>query len=123
NTVNDPVFQGGTSAGAMTVDVGVLWKPEEGQFQGWRVGLVGKNLTHPDVGFQAEDRVPMEGRLGLAYQSKQRPWLVPAFDVSTRDGVTGVHGGLESWLFHDALGLRAGGNNNEGAAGISYYQS
>src|ERR1019366_7954499 len=70
-TVNDPVFQGGTSASAMTMDAGLLWKPEEGQFQGWRVGLTGMNLTQPSVGFQAVDRVPFEGRLGLAYQSKQ----------------------------------------------------
>ena len=122
-TVNDPVFQGGSSAGAMTVDAGILWKPEEGNFQGWRVGLTGQNLTNPNVGLQTEDRVPVEGRLGFAYQSKQMPWLVPALDLTTRSGVTGVNGGLESWLFHDALGLRAGGNNNEGSAGISYYQS
>jgi len=122
-TVNDPVFQGGTSAGAVTADLGVLWKPDEGQFEGWRVGLTGQNLTQPNVGFQTTDRVPFEGRLGLAYQSKQRPWLVPALDITRRDGVTDVNGGLESWLFNDALGLRAGANNNEGSAGVSYYQS
>lgn len=77
----------------------------------------GKNLTQPNVGFQAEDKVPMEWRLGTAYQSKQMPWLVPALDLSRRDGVTGVYGGLESWLFHDALGVRAGGNRDEASAG------
>jgi hypothetical protein len=123
NTVSDPVFQGGTSAGAVTADVGILWKPDDGQFEGWRVGLTGQNLTQPNVGFQTVDRVPFEGRLGLAYQSKQRLWLVPALDITQRDGVTGVNGGIESWLFNDALGLRAGANNNEGSAGISYYQS
>jgi hypothetical protein len=122
NTVNDPVFQSGSSAWAATVDAGILWKPEEGQFEGWRVGLTGQNLTSPNVGLQSTDRVPAEGRLGFAYQSKQRPWLVPALDLTTRDGVIGVNGGLESWLFHDTLGLRAGANNNEGSAGISYYQ-
>ena len=122
-TVNDPVFQGGTHTSAVTADVGILWKPEEGQAQGWRVGLTGKNLTQPNVGFQAEDKVPMEWRLGTAYQSKQMPWLVPALDLSRRDGVTGVYGGLESWLFHDALGVRAGGNRDEASAGVSYYQS
>jgi len=121
-TVNDPVFQGGTSASAMTADVGIIWKPEEGSLQGWRVGLTGQNLTQPNVGFQTTDRVPMEGRLGFAYQSKQMPWLVPALDLTRRDGVTGVNGGVESWLFHDTLGLRAGGNNDEASAGLSYYQ-
>jgi hypothetical protein len=121
-TVNDPVFQGGSSASAMTMDAGILWKPEEGRLEGWRVGLTGQNLTSPNIGLQSADRVPAEGRLGFAYQSKQRPWLVPALDLTTRSGVMGVNGGLESWLFHDTLGLRAGGNNNEGSAGISYYQ-
>ena len=93
STAGDPVFQGGTSASAMTADVGLLWKPEDGALQGWRVGLSGQNLTNPNVGFQAVDRVPAEGRLGLAYQSKQMPWLVPALDLTTRGGVTGVSSG------------------------------
>ena len=122
-TMSDPVFQGGSSDGAMTMDAGILWKPEEGALQGWRVGLSGQNLTNPNVGLQTVDRVPAEGRLGLAYQSKQMPWLVPALDLTTRSGVTGLNGGVESWLLHDALGLRAGGNNNEASCGISYYQS
>jgi hypothetical protein len=67
--------------------------------------------------------VPVEWRLGTAYQSKQMPWLVPALDVTQRDGVTGILGGAESWLFNDALGLRAGANRGEAAAGISYYQT
>jgi len=123
NTINDPVFQAGTSVGAMTVDVGLLWKPEQGEWQGWRVGLSGLNLTQPNVGFAAVDRVPMQGRLGLAYQSKQMPWLVPALDLTTRSGVIGMNGGIESWLFHDSLGLRVGANRDEASAGISYYQT
>ena len=77
----------------MTADVGILWKPEDGPFQGWRVGLTGQNLTQPDVGFDTTDRVPAEGRLGFAYQSKQMPWLVPDIDVTRQDGVTGVNAG------------------------------
>jgi hypothetical protein len=122
-TVNDPVFQSGTSASALTADVGILWKPEDGMLQGWRVGLTGQNLTQPNVGFQETDRVPIEGRLGLAYQSKQMPWLVPALDLTRQAGVTGVDAGVESWLFHDTVGLRAGVNRDEGSAGVSYYQS
>ena len=123
NTVNDPVFSAGDSRHAFTGDMGLLWKPEEGQFEGWRAGLSVMNLNQPDVGFQETDRVPVEYRLGLAYQSKQRPWLVPAVDITRQDGSTGVYGGLESWLFHDTLGLRAGANNSEATTGISYYQT
>ncbi len=122
-TVNDPVFAGGDSRSAYTADVGVLWKPDQGPYEGWRLGLTAQNLTQPDVGFKDKDQVPIEWRLGTAYQSKQMPWLVPALDVTQRDGVTGILGGAESWLFNDALGLRAGANRDEAAAGISYYQT
>jgi hypothetical protein len=30
---------------------------------------------------------------------------------------------LESWLFHDAIGLRTGVNRDEAAAGLSFYQA
>lgn len=92
----------------------------------WRVArlarrALGQNLTQPDMGFQAAERIPFKGRLGLAYQSSARPWLIPALDVTTQAGVLGVNAGLESWFFHEALGLRAGANRDEGTAGISYY--
>jgi len=122
NTVSDPVFSAGDSRSAYTADAGLLWKPEEGTYEGWRAGLVAQNLTQPDMGFLQKEKVPLEYRLGLAYQSKERPWLVPALDFTRRDGVTGVAGGIESWLFNDALGLRAGANRDEASAGISYYQ-
>jgi hypothetical protein len=122
-TASDPVFQSGSSASAMTADIGILWKPDQGMLDGWRFGLTGQNITQPNVGFQTVDRVPFEGRLGLAYQSKQMPWLVPALDITQSAGQTGVNGGIESWLFNDTLGLRGGANNSEASAGISYYQA
>jgi len=121
-SAGDPVFSGGTSASAYTVDAGLLWKPEEGEWEGWRVGLSALNLTQPNVGFQVVDKVPMEVRLGVAHQSKQMPWLVPTFDLTRRNGITGYQGGVESWLFHDTVGLRAGANQDSASAGISYYQ-
>lgn len=122
-TVNDPVFANGSSRDAASVDAGLLWKPDEGPYQGWRLGLSAQNMNQPDMGFTQTERVPLELRLGAAYQSRQMPWLVPALDLTRRDGVTGVNGGIESWLFHDTVGLRAGANNNEGSAGVSYYQT
>jgi hypothetical protein len=122
-TANDPTFAGGNTKGAVTGDVGLLWKPDEGRYEGWRVGFAAQNITQPNVGFQQEDNVPREYRLGFAYQGKQTPWLVPALDLTRSAGVTGVSGGLESWLFNDALGLRAGANRDEASAGISYYQT
>lgn len=122
-TASDPVFAGGTTASGLTGDIGLLYKPDQGILEGWRLGLAAKNITRPDVGFGETDRVPLETRLGLAYQDKQRPYLVPALDLTHRNGTIGVAAGLESWLFHDTLGLRAGVNRDEGAAGISYYQA
>ena len=122
-TVNDPVFAGGDTAQAGTFDAGFLFKPDDGALEGLRIALVGQNLTEPNVGFQEVDRVPAEYRLGFAYQSKMRPWLVPALDLTRRDGVSEADAGVESWLFHDTLGLRAGVGRDSGSAGISYYQT
>ena len=118
----DPVFAGGDSKSAGTVDAGLLYHPNDGPLSGVRFALVGMNLTQPDVGFGEVDRVPLETRLGIAYQSPALPWLVPDVDITRQDGETTVAGGLESWLFHNTLGLRAGANNDEGSMGVSYFQ-
>jgi hypothetical protein len=122
-TANDPVFSGGDSASALTFDLGVLYHPNEGRLAGLRLALVGENLTRPNIGFREEDRVPIETRFGIAYQTPNVPWLVPSLDISRRDGVTGVAAGVESWLFHNMLGLRGGVNRDEASAGISFYQA
>jgi hypothetical protein len=122
-TVNDPVFAGGDTAQGGTVDVGFLFKPQDGPFEGLRIALVGQDLTQPNVGFQEVDQVPAEYRLGFAYQSKMHPWLVPALDLTRRDDVYEADAGIESWLFHDTLGLRVGVGRDAASAGISYYQT
>ncbi len=121
-TSNDPVFAGGNTAHGETVDAGVLYHPNEGVLNGLRLAVVGMNLTQPDVGFGAKDRVPVATRLGIAYQAKNLPWLVPDIDITRRDGRTGVAAGVESWLIHNTLGLRGGVNRDEGAVGLSYFQ-
>lgn len=121
-TANDPVFSGGTSASAATVDAGVLYSPHEGRLTGLRVGLAVNNLTRPDVGFQTVDKLPIEYRLGLAYQARQLQWIIPALDIVRRDDSTSIGAGVESWLLRNTLGVRAGVNRDEGAAGLSYFQ-
>jgi hypothetical protein len=122
-TANDPVFAGGSTANALTFDLGLLFKPEEGPLAGFRAALVGQNLNQPNVGFQEDDAVPTDLRLGFAYQAQQIPWLVPDLDLEHRNGITEAHFGIESWLFHDTLGLRTGVNSDEVAAGVSFYQA
>ena len=121
-TAGDPVFAGGTSQQAGAVDVGALYTPHDGPLAGLRLALVGMDLNRPNVGFQVEDRVPSEGRIGIAYQAKNLPWLVPSLDLSRRGDTTGVAAGVESWLLHNTLGVRGGVNRDEAAAGLSYFQ-
>ncbi len=109
-------------ASAFTADIGSLYKPDRGPLAGLRISAVAQNITRPNVGFQATDRVPMKLTLGAAYQSKQMPWLVPDLDLTYRDGITEALAGVESWLFNDVLGLRTGVNRDHVAAGMSYYQ-
>jgi hypothetical protein len=122
-TVSDPVFANGTTKSAASVDAGLLYKPEDGALAGWRLGFSALNLNRPDVGFGAVDRVPTEYRVGVAYQSRLRPWIVPDVDYVRRNGVSEVDGGCESWLFHDTIGLRAGAGRDSASAGLSYYQT
>jgi hypothetical protein len=122
-TANDAVFASGNRAAGVAADVGLLFKPEEGALAGWRLGVAGKNLNQPDLGLQETELLPIEWRLGLAYRSRKVPWLVPALDVTRRNRVNGLFGGVESWLFRDALGVRVGGNKEEATAGLSYYQA
>jgi len=121
-TVSDPVFAGGTTKSAAAVDVGVLYKPEDGPLNGWRLGFSALNVNQPDVGFGARDNVPLEYRVGVAYQSRLHPWIVPDVDYVRSAGVNDIEAGCESWLFKDTIGLRAGVNRDEASAGLSYYQ-
>lgn len=41
-TSNDAVFNAGSSVQSVTADVGILWKPVDGAWRGWRVGLWGR---------------------------------------------------------------------------------
>ncbi len=63
NFASNPVFANGTSAGNATFDLGALyrWTPRVA------LGLSGRNLTEPDVGLRATDRVPSEFQGGAAW--------------------------------------------------------
>lgn len=120
-TKDDPVFIGGSSADAVSFDVGLLYVPQD-YLKGFRVGLSGLNLNQPNIGLLDREPVPAVYRLGLAYQVPSTIGLLPAVDVTLRKGEIGVNGGVEAWFFQNMLGLRTGVNKNEGAAGMSFYQ-
>lgn len=119
---NDPVVASGDSAGAVTVDLGILAKFGEKL----SVGLAGKNLTQPDVGLYYEDKVPTELRFGLAYKIPH--WEgVSGLDFSYRLQEWGessdklnIHLGGEKWFAEHTYGVRLGVNKDEMSLGGSF---
>jgi len=127
-TQDDPVFKGGKSKSATTLDLGILIKPNISSMKGLSLGIVGKNLTEPDVGLKTEDKVPTEWRLGMAYRwgdflilkRLRTDELITALDISVRDEDTNYHMGIENWWAKSTLGTRFGMNMNEISIGLSY---
>lgn len=120
----DSPFEKETSASAFTVDIGFLIKP----IPRLAIGLAGKNLLPANVGLAAEDKVPMEGGIGVGYKFVlPRIELNPGLDFSYRAQTWGkfknkgnIRFGSEAWLLNHRLAVRAGINLNEFTAGASY---
>jgi hypothetical protein len=112
-----------TSASGFTFDVGLLAKP----VTGLSIGLTGTNLAPVNVSISKseEDKVPMNLRLGFAYnlsaiaKSAQQPALKDVLEttiISIEGGtgkdrevnVTKAKAGIESWFANQTVGLRAG---------------
>lgn len=121
---SNPVYAGGTKAGAATVDAGI--KVHAGG--NFIVGFSGRNLTRPDVGLILEDKVPAEFGGGLAWV-KNRKLTVEA-GVSYRDERASTDNrktngrlGVEYWLNEKKdfnFALRAGAGTNEAAVGAGF---
>jgi len=120
---NDPVFEDGTSAGAFTVDCGVLIVPGK-----LSIGLAAKNIVPADVGLYHEDIVPAEYRLGVAYKFEKWKFfevLLPSLDFSYRkplnnDADIKISGGVESWFSNHTYAARLGGSDRDITAGFSF---
>jgi hypothetical protein len=119
-TENDPVFQQGRDSGAMTGDLGLLFRPYFGSLPGLKIGFAAQNITEPNIGLQETDRVPARYTLAFAYQDPRYRLLNPAIDFTHRHGRTIIYGGIESWMLKDALSLRVGGNPDELGGGLGY---
>ncbi|MCK9583040.1 MAG: OmpA family protein [Endomicrobiales bacterium] len=121
-TINDPVFASGNSKGALTLDLGTLYRPEILN-ENLALGLSLKNITQPDLGLKSKDIVPAELRLGGAYNFTED--ILAALDFSYRMQDWGsasdkynVHLGGEFWFIEHLLALRAGANTTEVAIGF-----
>lgn len=128
-SLNDPVFSGGTSRGALTADLGFLVRPGAFGF-----GVSAKNLTTPDVSFSGNgsDPVPVELRLGGSYRHPRKLGPIEngtlVMDVSVRaprDAASDINvlGGAEGWFMNRALGLRLGASSREAAMGVSFQKN
>ncbi len=121
-TVGDPVFANGNSAAATTSDAGLLVSWEK---LGLSCGVACKNTNTPNVGLLTVDQVPNENVIGLAYYNEKLPFLklpyfTTALDVATRDGVSDIRFGVETWLFDGKFAIRSGGSQEDVTFGLGY---
>ncbi len=120
----NPVFANGTSKSALTADAGVRVELTDHV----ALGLLGRNLTEPDVGLASTDRVPSEYQAGISFNPLKT--LFVEADGSYRNQQSGAsrdktdyHLGVENWFFsgrRSSFGLRAGFNSYDIAGGFSF---
>ncbi|MBN1383405.1 MAG: hypothetical protein JW983_00795 [Elusimicrobia bacterium] len=122
-TLNDPVFSGGDSKGAFAADIGLFTIPVPEHIPNLRSGVSVKNIGRPDVGLYSDDIVPLETRVGFAYDIGEKDsdemLITCAFDLSYREKDMNAHIGTEAWIMERMLGVRAGGNQKEFTGGFS----
>lgn len=121
-TINDPVFEKGSAASALTADLGVLvnW-----QDTGLSFGLASKNITRPNIGLKTDEQVPNENVLGFAYYREKMPYLglpyfTAALDLVSREKNLDYRLGAETWLFDGKFAIRLGARQQEMAFGLGY---
>ncbi|MFH1369515.1 MAG: hypothetical protein ABII64_10375 [Elusimicrobiota bacterium] len=126
-TLDDPVFESGSSKGAFSADIGAQWFVFEDEKQRVLLGLSAKNINRPDVGLKTQDIVPTEYRLGFAMTFFGRTSVSPSIDFSYRGQDWGnesdkmnVYAGCETGFFNRLLTVRAGINVNEMTTGLGY---
>ncbi len=113
---SNPYFSESTSASAFSLDLGALLSLANGL----QLGLALDNLIPADVSIQQEEDLPLQARIGVAYDfagiatSAQQPALQEilsatriALQLSFSDGGRGIHTGVESWL-SDSMAVRVG---------------
>ena len=126
-TVDDPVFAGGSSKGAVAADLGIQAVMFDGKQYQTVVGFAAKNINQPDVGLDSKDLVPAELRLGFAATFYGKVIVSPALDIGYRNQDYGtdsdklnVYAGCETIFFNGMLAARAGVNMNEVTLGIGF---
>ena len=117
----DPLFQdNGLLTKDFSIDLGLLLVAKDS----FSFGLFAQNINQPNMAFGEDDEsiVPFELNAGIALKSLK---VNPSFDFTFRNDKVrdrrdiNFHLGMETWLLND-VGLRAGANLYELAAGGSY---
>lgn len=125
-TRGDPVFAGGDSKGAFAVDAGIFSVPVPEYIPELRAGVSVKNIGRPNIGLNDDDIVPLETRLGFAYdigeKSGEEILIIFAADLSYRNKDMNAHLGAEARVMRRLLAFRLGGNQKElsGGFGVEY---
>jgi hypothetical protein len=105
----DPLFNGGRSAQAISLDLGMTAHPSPNL----SLGASLSNLNGPDLGLASPDRVPLLTRLGAAYKF---PFLRAHMDITRRSYIKQepdhriLAGAERSWLLnrYGEVAVRAG---------------
>ena len=121
--VSDPVFQNGYEANAWGGDVSALYRLGDG----WRTGLMIRNVNEPNVALESQDSDPAtrSWNWGLSRQWNSRAVMMDVTRDRFTDMETRVHGGYERWWMNNSVAMRAGGGFGERdyrrvTAGFSY---
>ncbi|MFC2061801.1 hypothetical protein ACFLUV_04745 [Elusimicrobiota bacterium] len=107
----DPVFSGGNSKSAISLDFGIMVIFNNRL----STGLMIKDLNGPDVGIKEKDKVPSEMRIGAGYNMGR---FMPCLDLSYRNKLFNTHIGCE-FAFKPLL-IRAGFNLDEITTGFGF---
>jgi len=98
---SDPVFDKGTSAVGVGLDLGVLFDINERL----RVGFCVKDFNQPNVSLKDPNPVPMSIKVGAKYEMGEYRMLC---DLTTRNYDYNLNLGVEWWMTEMPIGIRGG---------------
>lgn len=93
-TVPDPVFLKGNSSSALSLDLGILYKP----FNNLSIGIFGGDINRPDIGILENEFLPVLFKAGIsANVGENKDYMLNA-DLGLRDEDIDFSFGFEKWF-------------------------
>ncbi len=90
----DPVFQGGSSASGVSVDLGFLYRPVDF----FSFGVFAGDINQPDISLMNRDAVPISFKMGTSYRFGEGGSYAINIDGLYRDGDYNLNLGIENWI-------------------------